>query len=63
MWAKRGLLPGANPTGRAGPSVDLTALRGVVGFDWYAFVLTDPQTMVGGALADVPAALLPSCPG
>jgi hypothetical protein len=36
--------------------------RGVVGFDWYAFVLTDPQTMVGGALADVPAALLPQLP-
>ena len=38
-------------------------LRRVVGFDWYAFVLTDPQTMVGCApLADVPAALLPQLP-
>jgi hypothetical protein len=38
-------------------------LRRVVGFDWYAFVLTDPQTMVGCApLADVPATLLPQLP-
>ena len=38
-------------------------LRRVVGFDWYAFVLTDPQTTVGCApLADVPAALLPQLP-
>ena len=38
-------------------------LRRVVGFDWYAFVLTDPQTTVGCApLADVPAVLLPQLP-
>ena len=38
-------------------------LHRVVGFDWYAFVLTDPQTMVGCApLADVPVALLPQLP-
>jgi DNA-binding CsgD family transcriptional regulator len=38
-------------------------LRRVVGFDWYAFVLTDPQTTVGCApLADVPAALLAQLP-
>ena len=39
-------------------------LHRVVGFDWYAFVLTDPQTMVGCApLVDVPVALLPQLPG
>lgn len=33
----------------------LTLLRGVVGFDWYAWLLTDPVTTVGTApLAEVP---------
>ncbi len=37
----------------------LGKLRRVVGFDAYAFVLTDPQTAVGSSpLADVPMSLL-----
>ncbi len=41
----------------------LAEIRRVVGFDAYVWLLTDPETSVGGApLADVPAALLPRLP-
>jgi hypothetical protein len=40
----------------------LAALRRVIGFGAYVWLITDPQTSVGSApLADVPC--LPSCPG
>jgi DNA-binding CsgD family transcriptional regulator len=41
----------------------LTEIRHVVGFDAYAWLLTDPETSVGSApLADVPSPLLPLLP-
>jgi DNA-binding CsgD family transcriptional regulator len=41
----------------------LEGIRHTIAFDWYAFLLTDPETAVGVApLADVPGPILPALP-